>query len=229
MTVENFPHDEHELSIQLGILAQRQPGGRWDKNKWKIALASESDSQESIRIPHGLLVDNIRVPGFSYDKDRGLDFQLVPLSIGKRNSDMHSQDFKLEVKLKVKRESGYYDNNIMPLLCTINIVAVSVLCLDASQFFNRGLMMLNMAFVEVGIRMSLDSRLPSVGYQIKMQRILNIFFFSLLFMTIESSIMYTLTKYTGLSFFHIRILDLIVAVAMLGNTVYLTHQYYKDV
>mmetsp|Transcript_21793 Transcript_21793/g.64245 ORF Transcript_21793/g.64245 Transcript_21793/m.64245 type:complete len:117 (+) Transcript_21793:238-588(+) len=115
----------------------------------------------------------------------------------------------------------------MPLLCSINIVAISVLCLDASNFFQRGLMMLNIAFVQMGMRMTLDSRLPSVGYQIKMQLILNRFFYSLMFMVLESSFLYTLHD-RGVAISHIRIIDLTVAIILMLNTVYLSYLYYKD-
>ena len=70
---------------------------------------------------------------------------------------------------------GYYDKNIMPLLSMLNLVSISILTQGGDHYFQRALMCLNIAFVEVGMRMSLDSRLPSVGYQIKLQRILNRF------------------------------------------------------
>ena len=56
-------------------------------------------------------------------------------------------------------------------------------------------MILATAFVEIGIRMTVDSRLPVVGYQIKMQWVLNNFFFGLLFLVGESSIAYLLNEY----------------------------------
>lgn len=226
--VDKFPHDDHELCLKLGVLAQRQPGGKFDRSKWALGLATEADSQRSIRIPHGLLVDHVQVPGFSFDKDKGLEFKLAPLSFGPKALSVQDQDHCLEVRLKVRRDSGYYDKNIMPLLCSINIVAISVLCLDASNFFQRGLMMLNIAFVQMGMRMTLDSRLPSVGYQIKMQLILNRFFYSLMFMVLESSFLYTLHD-RGVPIQHIRIIDFTVGIVLLLNTAYLSYIYYKDV
>mmetsp|Transcript_22597 Transcript_22597/g.45765 ORF Transcript_22597/g.45765 Transcript_22597/m.45765 type:complete len:126 (+) Transcript_22597:406-783(+) len=116
----------------------------------------------------------------------------------------------------------------MPLLCALNIVALSVLCLDASNFFKRGLMLLNIAFVQIGIRMSLDNRLPSVGYQIKMQSMLNRFFYSLLFMVIESSFL-SLRVDAGLPLKDSRIIDLAIAIALLMSTCYMSYSYYKDI
>ena len=60
---------------------------------------------------------------------------------------------------------GYYDNNIMPLLSMLNLVSISILSLDGNNFFQRGLMSLNIAFVEVGLRMALDSHLVSICYE----------------------------------------------------------------
>ena len=55
MNVSQFPHDSLDLIIKLGILHQRQPGGKWDRRKWKLGLATESDTRGSIRVPYGLL------------------------------------------------------------------------------------------------------------------------------------------------------------------------------
>lgn len=104
--VDQFPHDEHDLCIKLGILSQRQPGGRWDRRKWKLGLANESDTQGGIRVPYGLLVDDVKIPEFYYDDD-GLIFELEALEHGKatRNTVV-DRDFCLAVKLRVKRNSG---------------------------------------------------------------------------------------------------------------------------
>ena len=109
MKVHEFPHDKHNLTLKLGILSQRQRGGRWDSRKYKLALANESDTKGSIRIPYGLVVDNMKIPGFETDSFSGLDFSLSELQHGSM-SELQSQgrdkDFYLKVKLRVKRESG---------------------------------------------------------------------------------------------------------------------------
>lgn len=74
------------------------------------------------------------------------------------------------------RESGYYDNNIVPILALMNVVAISVLTFDDSELFYRVLITLNIAFVQMGIRMMTDNHLPNVEYEIRLQRILNEFF-----------------------------------------------------
>ena len=108
MTVYNFPHDKHNLTLKLGILSQRQRGGRWDSRKYKLALADESDTKGSIRIPYGLVVDNMKIPGFETGAS-GLDFSLSELQHGSMSalkSHGRDKDFYLKVKLRVKRESG---------------------------------------------------------------------------------------------------------------------------
>jgi hypothetical protein len=46
---------------------------------------------------------------------------------------------------------------------------ISILMLEGDNYFQRVLISLNMAFVEVSVRMSLNSHLPNVSYQIKLQ------------------------------------------------------------
>ena len=244
MTVKEFPHDSHSLRIKLGILSQRQPGGLWDRNKWKIAMANEGDTQRSIKVPHGLLVDHVRIPEFHYNKEAGLDFDLVPLIHGsfanpatdtrfprrKQGTTTGADtdtDYYLQTSLKVSRDSGYYDKNIMPLLGMLNLVAISILCLDATNFFQRGLLALNIAFLEIGLRMTLDSKLPNVGYIIKMQKVLNGFFFSILCQMLESAALNYLLEYGYCSLVMTRHVDLVVVILLIINQVYLTCYYMK--
>jgi len=210
----SFPHDEHDLTIKLGIISKREVGDVWDRKKWKIALATERDSQKTIRVPHGIIVDHVEIPGFLY-RDQGLQFELTPLPYGLLNEQktIDDHDVFLQVKIPVVRDSGYYDCNIFPLLLTLNVVAISFLALDASFYFQRTLMTLNVAFVEIGLRMSIDKDLPSVGYQIKLQSIQNRFFYSLLYLALESSMVYFLCTYCDVPLSVTRKIDLIVAVA----------------
>ena len=161
---------------------------RWDKNKWKLDLATRADTQDTIHTPEGTIVDHVKVPGFSLH-DEGLQFKFLPLGFGS-NSNRNVSDQCLEVRLRVDRESSYYDRNIIPLLASLNTVAVCLLALVPDKFGYRGECILAIAFVEIGIRLTVDSRLPVVGYQIKMQWVLNNFFFGLLFLVAESSVAY---------------------------------------
>jgi hypothetical protein len=240
MKLDNFPHDEHILSLKLGILVHRRPGGRWDMNKYRLDLATEDDSKHSTRVPHGLIVDHVRIPDFNYNPEEGLDFQFVPLSFGtsalpvgnkpsSKGNKNTQQDCCLEVHLRVTRDSGYYDQNIMPLIGLLNIVAVSIpLSLEGTYFFQRGLLLLNITFVQIGIRMNVDKFLPSVGYQIKMQKIMNQFFFSLLFLVLESSAVYVLNDRLNWSLGTTNKIDNLVASVALGHIVMTWALYYLD-
>jgi len=227
MNVSEFPHDTHKLSLKLGILSGRQPGGRWDRRKWRLGLANEGDTAGSIRIPFGLLVDHVKIPEFEADK-AGLDFSLSELkhgSVSAASSTMRDQDFYLRVALKVQRESGYYDKNIMPLLSVLNLVSISILTLDGDNYFQRGLMSLNIAFVEVGLRMALDNHLPSVGYQIKLQRILNFYFYSILSIVLESSVLKFLIENGQWDVASTRKIDFVWGLFLLMNWAYLQLVY----
>ncbi|KAL3914844.1 MAG: hypothetical protein SGILL_005924 [Bacillariaceae sp.] len=190
MHVGEFPHDEHELVLRLGILKHRQRRKRWDKRIWKVDLATRDDTEDTIENPHGTIVDHVKVPGFKHG-DNGLEFEFLPLQFGAQH-DPSDRDECLQVKLRVTRESNYFDRNIIPLLACLNTVAVSTLALRAREFGARGQMILATSFVEIGVRMTVDSRLPVVGYQIKMQFVLNNFFFGLMFLVLESSMVYLL-------------------------------------
>ena len=232
MNVNEFPHDEHVLSLKLGILVHRRAGGRWDMNKYRLDLATEDDSMGSTRVPHGLIVDHIRVPNFSYNAEEGLNFEFVPLSFGTMEASDGSskvqEDQCLEVRLRVKRDSGYYDKNIMPLLGMLNIVAVCIpLSLECIYFFQRGLMIMNIGFVQIGIRMNVDKNLPSVGrYQIKLQCIMNQFFFSLLLLVMESSLVYVLNDQYGWSLEATHRIDNVASLLSFGHIVFSWVRYY---
>jgi hypothetical protein len=124
------------------------------------------------------VVDEVSIPEFRYSQQDGLAFQLDSLRHGPRESGWRgNKDQCLYVSLRIMRDSSYNDKNITPLLEQLNSVAVSIaIALPAEEAFQPGLIMLNIAVVEIGIRITINSRLPSVFYQIKMQRILNKYF-----------------------------------------------------
>lgn len=225
-------------------MKHRRVGKRWDKRKWKLGLANETDSQQTIRVPHGLIVDHVKIPEFNYDychkKDDQLQFHIDTIQFGggggstkgnnnnnKNNND--DRDEYLKVSLCVTRDSGYYDKNIIPLLALLNLVGISTLTLNALEFGSRAEIILAVAFVEMGLRLSVDSKLPQVGYQIKLQRILNRFFYTLLAMHVESSIVYTLIERYDCSH---RITNYINNVTMIVCGIYTIYQlylyYHKD-
>jgi hypothetical protein len=221
--VDGFPHDDHDITLKLAVLAHRLPGQQWDRNVWELGLATEEDSQGSTRIPHGLCVDHMSIPEFMFNKEQGLQFELVPLNFGP--GGRASSDTCLSVKLKVLRESGYYDNNIIPLLGLLNLVAISTLFLEPIDFFQRALLTLNIAFVEIGIRMTTDSHLPNVSYQIKMQKILNEYFCGLLFLVLEGNLVYEMHRAGSTRTIYI---DALAAILTLMHNAYTIFDYYSD-
>jgi len=225
--VDKFPHDEHDLTLKLAILANRRQGEPWDRHVWNLALATADDSKGSTRIPYGLVVNQVAIPEFNYNQKEGLIFRFVPLEHGQGcGGGVASKDKCLEISLKVFRDSSYYDKNIMPLLGLLNFVAMSITVLEAADFFQRGLLTLNIAFVEIGIRMTTDKHLPSVSYQIKMQRIMNEYFYGLLFLVLESLFVYVLAvrwniPWTGY-------VDLLAACTALIHNVHTQVSYFND-
>jgi len=228
LNVSNFPHDEHELVLKLGILRHRQPGMRWGKDVWKLGLATEADSRFSTRVPYGLLVDHVAIPEYSIC-ERGLQFDIVPLGFGQSRvyggTSEGCGDTCLQVKLRVRRDSGYYDQNIVPLLAFLNLVGTSALGLNRSEFGNRSQIIIATAFVEIGIRLSVDSKLPMVGYQIKLQWILNNFFYNLLMLNLESSFVYVngeRQRWKALSSW----IDIVTVALSILHTAFICLEYY---
>jgi hypothetical protein len=116
----------------------------------------------------------------------------MPLDFGSQRGVSSPRDQCLQVKLRVTREqSSCCDRNIMPLLAALNVVAIFTLALDAASFGARGETILAISFVEIGIRLTVDSRLPvrsRVSNQNAMDLINN--FFGLLFLVMESNAAY---------------------------------------
>jgi hypothetical protein len=194
-----------------------------DRRVWKLGLATADDSQGSVRVPHGLVVDQVAIPEFEYNKSEGLKFEFNPLDHGPGGGSV-GHDTCLEVKLKVLRNSSYYDRNIMPLLGMLSFVAITITALEAHEFFERALLTLNIAFVEIGMRMTVDSKLPSASYQIKMQRILNEYFLGLLFLVLESICVYKLDEW---GFAYTSAIDWFAALAVFSHNTYTLFAYYS--
>jgi hypothetical protein len=229
LRVDQFPHDDHDIYIKLAILSHRGKGKQWDRRLWKLALASSEDAQNSTRIPHGVLVDQARLPGFSYNKDRGLEFKFCSLEHGAFDNHIEeSHDEYLKISLNVLRESGYYDNNIVPLLALMNVVGVSVLAFKDTEFFYRALITLNIAFVEMSIRMTADSHLPSVGYEIRLQSVLNQFFFVLMGLVLEAMAVYVLSTSYGASLEFTRNIDWTTGALAISHNFFTVITYYQS-
>jgi hypothetical protein len=242
--VEDFPHDLHRVQLRLAVLSQRSRGRQWDATRWKLSLATEEDSHFSTRVPHGLIVDQVKIPGFAFHRERGLHFEFLPLHHGSfggsggsdassfrakpNNSNQGPNDEFLRVSVFVLRESGYYDQNVVPLVALLNVVAVSVLTFQDSEFFYRALITLNIAFVEMSIRMTADSHLPSVGYQIKLQRMLNEWFVILMLLVLEGMVVFVLRIYFGINESVTKSLDWITGLLALGHNVWRVMGYYRS-
>lgn len=227
--VDQFPHDTHNLKLKIGILADRGRNERWDRTKFPLALATEDDSMGSTRIPHGLVVDHVTIPDFTYDPN-GLLFEFLPLQFGARGQHTHESecDNFLQVTLPIVRLSGHYDYSIMPMLALLNVVAVTCIPRNFDSATASTETMLSIAFVQVGIRLSIDSRLPSVGYQIKMQRVMNQCFWLLCALVLESNIIFYLVTKRYWEIDTTDVYDFWMAVVALLYTFYIMVSYYSD-
>ena len=226
MTVKEFPHDRHDLKLKIGVLAHRNVGARWDSTCHKLGLATDRDSKGSTKIPHGLVVEHVTIPDFTYNAN-DLMFEFFPLEYGAgRGNSKAKADEYLQVRLPVVRVSGQYDRSIMPILALLNVVAITCIPRNfASATASTGTL-LSIAFVQVGIRLTIDSRLPSVGYPIKMQKILNHCFWLLCALAIESNVVFVLVKKFGWEIAKTDRIDIVAAAIALMYTGYILFLYY---
>lgn len=226
LSVKDFPHDEHQIKLKLGILAHRASGGRWDHNLYRLGLAREEDSLGSTRVPHGLVVEHCHIPDFGFDP-ADLDFQFLPLTYGGRKYSDRERDVFLQVTLPCHRQSGHYDTSILPILIMLNIIAISCLTRNFASATAATEIMLSIAFVQVGIRLTMDGRLPSVGYQIKMQRVMNGCFWLLCGLVLESNAVFFLVTKRGWRVADTDRIDVAAAVAGLAYNCHICRTYFR--
>mmetsp|Transcript_8775 Transcript_8775/g.12780 ORF Transcript_8775/g.12780 Transcript_8775/m.12780 type:complete len:513 (-) Transcript_8775:8-1546(-) len=229
MKVDQFPHDVHTLKIKIGILALRGPKSRWDRNVYRLDLANEEDSQGSTRVPHGLVLDHVYIPDFIYDRNL-LSFEFAPLTFGSDKLTVREgKDQYLQVSLPVQRVSTYYDQSVMPILALLNIVAISCLPRNFASATASTETILSIAFVQVGMRLTIDSRLPNVAYQIKIQKVLNRCFWLLCALAFETNVVFFLVKKKGWKIDTTDYIDLCSAILSLIYTFYILCIYYGGI
>lgn len=164
----------------------------------------------------------IQIPDFSYDPN-DLDFSFVPLHFGQQS---FPSDAYLQITLPVYRLSGLYDRTIMPILALLNFVAITCLPRNFASATASTETMLSIAFVQVAIRLTIDSHLPSVGYEIKMQTVMNQCFWCICALVMESNLVFFLVTKRG---WKIRVtdrMDLVMAVLGSLYTLYILALYY---
>ena len=161
-----------------------------------------------------------QIPDFSYDA-RQLDFQFVPLLFGQQARDSY-----LQITLPVYRLSGLYDRTIMPILALLNFVAITCLPRNFASATASTETMLSIAFVQVAIRLTIDSHLPSVGYEIKMQTVMNQCFWCICALVIESNVVFFLVTKRGWKIHHTDRMDLVTAIVGMAYTAYILALYY---
>jgi hypothetical protein len=77
----------------------------------------------------------------------------------------------------------------LPLI-PLHICEILALVLPIEDFGGRSSVLLAVAFLEIGLRLSLDSRLPEVADPILIQKMVNVLFYTLLLLTAESGVLY---------------------------------------
>ena len=141
-----------------------------------VGIATECDNEKHLSAsdwPHGSIEEGVEVPGFYFSKQ--LKFGKGRLSGGRCVNDRF-----MRFSFKARRKHAYFNEKILRPLLLIHAVAVLSLVLPIEEISGRISILFAVAFVEIGLRLSLDSRLPKVAYSILMQKMVNHLFYALL-------------------------------------------------
>jgi hypothetical protein len=183
--VDNFPYDLYDIVLSVGISVYDSLDRVWSEEEVVFGAATDEDNERKNKDPGGGIDHKIAIPGFLRTiKNFGGSPEKHPsmrLLIGTKC---------MRYKFQVRRDHTYYNQNILCPLLVLHCVAIASLALPIEDFGGRASLLLAVAFLEIGIRLSLDGRLPEVAYSILLQRMINLLFFLLLFLTIESGILY---------------------------------------
>jgi hypothetical protein len=188
-----FPYDEFDLFIDLGISVYKKVGMAWDVASGcergqdipdVVGPATVDDNEKPIaeEFACGAVEDIVIIPGFLHKK-------LVMST--KENFSGKVIGWKLmHCTIQVRRQHAYVTHNILWPLFPLHICAILALVLPIEEFGHRSTILFAVAFLEIGLRLSLDNRLPEVAGSILIQRMVNALFYTLLILAMESGILY---------------------------------------
>jgi hypothetical protein len=151
-----FPYDEFDLRVDLGISVYKQVGREWDETDGDVlGLATWNDNERKATNPHGAVENNVIIPGFLHKP--------LVISSEKDNSGKMIGGKVMRYRIRVRRQHAYFNQNILLPLVALHICAIMALVLPIEDFAGRASVLLTVAFLEIGLRLSLDSRLPEVA------------------------------------------------------------------
>jgi hypothetical protein len=181
-----FPYDEFDLCIDLGISVYKEVGTAWDdKDGVVVGKATTDDNDKKGTSPYGAVEINVKIPGF-LKKDLLMSIEEVD------DSGRVIGGHFMRCRVPVRRQHAYFNQNILLPLFPLHICAILALVLPIEDFGGRSSVLLAVAFLEIGLRLSLDSRLPEVAASILIQKMVNVLFYTLLILTAESGVLYFL-------------------------------------
>ena len=123
------------------------------------------------------------VPGFVRSED--LNFEKKSISCGRLVQD----HFMMRFSMKVRQNHTYFNQNILTPLLFLRVV-VAVLSRVVPIEETRIAILLDVAFLEIGLRLCFDSRMPKVAYSILIQKLVNYLLYVLLLLAVQSSLLY---------------------------------------
>lgn len=185
MDIKDFPYDIHDLKLEFGISVWKKVGTIHETIE--ISPAEEKDNEKKCDL-FGKVEEHVRVVGF---ERKGLKFNVL-------RKDYGALSQRMEFYIPIRRiHTPMHQNIVMPLLL-IHTIAIFSLAHPIKEVNSRVGSLLAIAFLEIGIRFTFDSKLPTVDYSIYIQQMVNCLLYTLLLLVIESYLLY---------FFIIRIFE----------------------
>ena len=182
--VTQFPYDEQDIALDVGISVYGDLDKQWKPNHVSLGVATESDNERpGSECLFGTVENNVSIPGFYLGKK--LRFEKKSISGGRL-----VQDHFICFSIKARRNHTYFNQNVLTPLLFLHVVAILSLVVPIEEFSTRIAILLAVAFLEIGLRLCFDGKLPKVAYSILIQKLVNYLFYALLLLAVESSLLY---------------------------------------
>jgi len=179
-----FLYDEQDIVLDVGISVYGDLDEQWKPDHVSLGVATECDNERpGSDCSDGTIENNVSNPGFYLSKK--LKFEKKSVSGGRL-----VQDHFVRFSIKARRNHTYFNQNVLTPLLFLHLVAVLSLVVPIEELKTRIAILLAVAFLEIGLRLGFDSRLPKVAYSILIQKLVNYLLYALLLLAVESSLLY---------------------------------------
>jgi len=178
--VKDFPYDVHDIILDVGISVYAGLLS-YPVATLRLGPATAEDNERIDGASYGKIEEHVTVPGFHLNE---------VFEAPKVHEALDGFTRSIWFKMEVCRDHTYYNRNVMTPLLFLHVVAALSLVLPIEEIRGRLAILFAVAFTEIGLRLSLDARLPKVAGKILIQTMVNSLFYTLLLLAVESNLLY---------------------------------------